>query len=138
MVFARQFCNTGSQKVFFLLLLLSFCRNFVENLLRQIAGCSSTAIHNNMLRSVLQRFNKNACNFFYGNSLFRSYMSWRVLYSRNLFAFQIQLFRQKDMVLVIKVFSYSQQLWHFHVNDQQCNDRMPRHWASYSEASASL
>ena len=138
MVFARQFLNTGTQKVFILLLFHSFCRKHVVNLLRRIVVFPSNAIHVTMLRSALQRFKTNVCNFCYGKCLFRSYMSWRVPYSRHHFAFQKQLFRKEDKVLVIKVFSDSKQLLSFYVNDQQCNVRMPYLWASYSEASASL
>ena len=143
MDFARQFLNIGIKKVFTLLLSYSFLQDLCCHSPSTYQQFPSYCFPSNTTqvtvpRTALQCFTKTVCNFCFGKCLFWSCMLKRVLHSRQHYRHKYQLFKKSDKVLVTSVFTASKQSLFFYVNVPQCNARMPHHWASHSEASASL
>ena len=139
----RQFWSTGIKKGLNLLLSLSF--------LQIINGHSSSNYHRpsryrlhtritdvTVLRTAFHGHTKITCNFCFWFCLLRSYQSKIVLpfSSHNKHKYQWYNSRTRSWSSVFVIVCIQSLV--LSVNMQQCNARMPHHWASHSEAFASL
>ena len=140
---ARQFWSTGIKKGLNLLLPLSFL---------QVIDCHSPSTYHwplryrflnriidvTVLRTAFHGHTKITCNFCFWFCLLWSYKSKIVLHFSRHNRHKNQWYNSRTRSWSSVFVIVSIQSLVLSVNVQQCNARMPHHWASNSEAFASL
>ena len=140
---ARQFLTTGIKKGLHLLLPFSFLQDIDCHSPSTYQWSPSycflnMVIHVTVLRTTFHCHTKTACNFCFWMCLLWSCMSRIVLHCSKHYRHKYQWYNSRTRSWSSVFFIVCKQSLVFHVNVQQCNARMPHHWASHSEASASL
>ena len=140
---ARQFWTTGIKKGLNLLLPFSFlqdidCHSPLTYHWSPSYRFLTRIIHVTVLRTAFHCHTKITCNFCFWICLLWSYKSKIVLHFSRHNRHKYQWYNSRTRSWSSVLFIVCKQLLVLSVNVQQCNARMPHHWASHSEASASL